>query len=250
MKRFSFPLILTALLMMACGGQQETAPIDNNGVDSLSAPLEGDSTIYGLACDGCTDTILVFLPIDDISANPDTFNILNATRRRHIFGHLSTGDKVAVVRNAKDSTVADYVIDMENLRETWCYQVMPTLHVRADMEGHTEKQIVKNLPDSIQQLLSIPREYSIHIKGDHTVRSIGTFKWNEDEDNVIDYPRIKRYGQWHLFNGRLLLTEMAMDSLGQNHPVSTDTAEFILMNRDTLILQFNDGLRHYYPKKE
>lgn len=251
MKQVLFPLFLCALLTLSCGSQQEVHIEADAEADTLQTTLEGDSTVYGLACDGCTDTILVLLPTSNVASNPDTFNILNATRGRRIYGKIHTGDNIAVVRNAKDSTVADCVIDLENLRETWCYQAMPTLHVRADMVGRTEKQMIANLPDSIRQLLAIPREYTMQIKSDHTVTSFGARPMQEkEEEQLVDYPRLKRYGQWHLYNGMLLLTEVAMDSVGNTFAVSTDTASFVLMDRDTLVLRFNDGVKNYYPKKD
>ncbi len=249
MKRFFFPLILM-MLVAACGNQQQANTAQNSNIDSLAIALEGDSTIYGLACDGSTDTILVFLPITNIAADPDTLNILNATRQRCVFGRVKVGDQIAVVRNGNDSTVADFVVDIENLRGTWCYQVMPSLHVRADMVGRTERQMVNALPDSVRELLSTPREYTMQFKGDHTVMSLESFKkLTEEEEQFIDYPKTKRYGQWNLFNGKLLLTEVAMDSSGVNHALSIDTVTFVLMDRDTLVLRFKDQIRNYYPKR-
>lgn len=246
-------LVLAAWLNSACGSKQEqNADNDKLTTDMISLTLEGDSTFYGLVCDGYNDTILVFLPINNVGADPDTFNILNASRQRQVFGRLKIGDKVAVVRNANDSTVAKVVIDLEDLNNTWYYQVMPTLHQRADMEGRTEKQMIASLPDSIQELLKVSHEYTLQMKGDHTARSYGDLQHqrSEEEASIIDYPKAKRYGQWNLFNGKLLLTEMQMDSLGIRHPVSTDTAEFLLLNRDTLVLRFNDGPRSYYSRKK
>ena len=250
MKKSIFPFFLAGLLTLSCSSQQEKTTATDTDIDTLSQVLNGDSTLYGLACDGSNDTIVVFLPIDNIAADPDTLNILNASRRHHVFGKLKTGDRIAVVRSATDSTAADYVISIDNLKATWCYKVLPTLHVRADMAGHSEKQILSNLPDSVRELLNIPHEYSIQLKGDHTVTAIGNHHKNREEtDQLVDYPLPKRYGQWQLFNGKLLLTEVGMDSVGNTFAVSTDTAEFVLMDRDTLVLRFNDGVKNYYPRR-
>ena len=51
-------------------------------------------------------------------------------------------------------------------------------------------------------------------------------------------------------NGKLLMTVIEPDTLGQLQQVAIDTAEFVMMDRDTLVLRFNDGLRNYYRKKE
>ncbi len=250
MKKALFSCLMVIGLMASCTSQQENVQQETEEADSPSMVLEGDSTVYGLACDGCTDTILVFLPIKNIQADPDTFNILNASRRRRVLGELNIGDKIAIVRNVNDSTVADFVINIENLENTWCYQVLPTLHERADMVGKTEKQKIENLPDTVQKLLAVSREYSMGLKVDHTVTSRGENGFHAENHPLVDYPHIKRYGQWHLFNGRLLLTEMEYDSLGNSKAIQTDTADFLMMNRDTLILRFQDKEHHYYPKRE
>lgn len=255
MKQSIFFLFLAAALTWSCGSKpQETT---DNEADTDPMVLEGDSTVYGLACDGCTDTILVFLPADNIAADPDTFNILQATRRHRVFGRIKIGDNIAVVRNSKDSTVADFVINMERLGNSWAFQVMPTLHVRADMVGKTEKQILENLPDSIKELLNTPREYILQIKRDHTAFVRGLTQMNTEEDDAVDYPVVKHYGLWHLFNGKLLLTETTIDTLGILRVLDTDTADFVLLDKDTLVLRFpstdnrqKGELRHFYPKTD
>jgi len=251
MKKFIIPLILTSLLTMACGGQQEKTDNEAQENDTVALVLEGDSTIYGLACEGSTDTLLIFLSNDKVEEDPDTLNILNATRKRTIFGHLKTGDDVAVVRNGKDSTVADIVISMKNLRSTWCLQVLPTLHLHAGMDGKTEKQMIANLPDSIRQQLTVPREYVLGLGNDHSayLRSAVTENRQQEEESVVTYPKMKHYGMWYLYNGKLLLTQVQLDTLGNVVPIGIDTAQFVMMNRDTLILKFNDGTKHFYPAK-
>lgn len=247
-KTLLFCLLLMVLFIASCGSQNEKTEAAD--ADILPLVLDGDSTFYGLVCEGTTDTILVFLSVNNIQDDPDTFNILSASRKHHVLGQLKIGDNIAVVRNANDSTVADFVIDMENLQATWCYQVLPTLHVRADMKGNTERQMLNNLPDSVRELLTIAREYSMQLKADHSVTSRGKFNSFEEENQLVDYPNIKRYGLWHLLNGRLLLSEMELDSLGNAYVSSTDTADFLLMTPDTLVLRFKDETRHYYPKAQ
>lgn len=243
-------LFLLALLNIACSRQQKEAPTTVE-TDSLTVVLEGDSTIYGLVCDGHTDTILVFLPINNISSNPDTFNILNASRTHRVFGRLKVGDNVAVVRNQQDSTVADFVIDTDDLQNTWCYLVLPTLHRRVYMDGVTEKQMIANLPDSLRELLKVAKEYGMRIKNDHTMFSFGEYRRNNnsDEESIADYPSIKHYARWNLFNGKLLLTVIEPDSLGKLRLGATDTAEFVMMDPDTLVLRFDDGVHSYYRQR-
>lgn len=249
-KSLLFMVSFVVTLFFSCGSQQTKGSFDVSDADSLAMVLEGDSTVYGLVCDGTSDTLLVFLSVKDIQSDPDTFDILSATRHHRVLGRLKIGDNIAIVRNANDSTVADFVVDMEDLQATWCYQVLPTLHVRADMVGKTEKQKINNLPDSVKELLTVAREYSMQLKADHSVSSRGNYRQSLDDDRLVDYPRMKRYGQWHLYNGKLLLSEMAFDSLGNTRIMSTDTADFLLMSPDTLVLRFKDETRHYYSKEK
>lgn len=244
--------LLTALLvalttMMACSGKQETATTAT-GIDSTLTAAVGDSTIYGLACDGCTDTILVLLR--NLESNPDTFNILNATRQHRIFGVPKVGDKLAIVCNSEDSTVADIVIDMKSIQGTWCYLVMPSLRLRADMPEKSERQLLRQMPDSVRDSLMVPREYGFKIHGGHSMSPVGMRPANErhDEEELVEYPLLRRYRDWRLFNGNLILSETAMDSLGNVSITHSDTVSFVLLDSDTLALRFKDGVQGYYKK--
>lgn len=253
--RKSIPMILMLLALTTFGCQQakqgESAE-DTATADSLNGVLDGDSTIYGLACDGCTDTILVFLPLNNIESDPDTFNILNASRKHRVLGRPTVGERVAVVRNPNDSTVADYVIVMDDLYGSWCYQVFPTLRQRVETAGMSQKQLLKAIPDSIKEALKVSREYGMQLSGNHEARPIGAYRPNEkiDEEDPIEYPSVKRYREWRLYNGKLLLTEKGIDSTGNQRIVSIDTAEFLLMGKDTLVLSINKELRSFYRKKK
>ena len=58
MKNFFFPLLsLSLLLLTACYNQSSTG--DHGAID-IETSLKGDSTRYGLACDGCSDSVIVF----------------------------------------------------------------------------------------------------------------------------------------------------------------------------------------------
>lgn len=246
-KTRSFLLFLSLFMMFSCGSKQNPS---TSTLIVAQQEIAGDSTLYGLACDGCTDTILVILR--DIKADPDTLNILNATRNHRIFGTLSIGDKVAVVLNRKDSAVADLVIDMESLRGKWCYEVMPTLRKRADMTEQVARQQFDELPDSLRDLLMMPREYGFHILGERNIKPVGRSirTQTDDEESPVEYPVMKQYRDWHLYNGRLVLSETSSDSLGQQHITSNDTAKLVMLTPDTLVLRFADGTRGYYNKKE
>lgn len=243
--------VSAAIMLTACSQQQGGQTGDTSTTaDSLTNVLENDSTVYGLACDGCTDTILVFLPLTDVSSDPDTFNILNASRNHKVFGRLKVGDKVAIVPNATNRKEADFVINLQGLYGTWCYQVTPTLRQRVGMNSQTQTKMLNNLPDSIREQIMAPREYGMQINGDYTMRSMGQHSSTQEEANSpVEYPKAKRYRQWHLYNGLLLFTAMGMDSLGNAYPIGTDTAELVLMRRDSLVLRFkNEQPKGYYRK--
>ena len=53
---------------------------------------------------------------------------------------------------------------------------------------------------------------------------------------------LKRYATWRLYNGRLILVP---DSITQQ---SSDTADILMMRRDTLVLRFRDKEQAYYRK--
>ena len=63
MKKSILFLFSTILMMSACGSKQQPPQEDvANDAISMQKNLPGDSALYGLACDGCTDSVLVFLP--------------------------------------------------------------------------------------------------------------------------------------------------------------------------------------------
>ena len=236
--------MIGAVLMLACGSNSQQAHLqtETNG----QYQVEGDSTIYGLACDGCTDTILVILR--DVRKDPDTLNILEASRRHRVFGSLNIGHKLAVMRNAKDSTVADIVIDMGSLCGRWCYKVMPVMRRRANMSEKTEEQLLQMLPDSLRELLMTPREYGFHLIGEGSIRPIGEHSraLTSDDKSFVDYPTQRRYRDWKIINGLLVFSEMGIDSLGKPQTVHCDTAQLELLTPDTLVLRFKDRLQGYY----
>ena len=245
--RLYWAFTITMMVATACGGDKQAKTDEDAIVSSHQVPA-GDSTIYGLACDGCTDTILVFLR--DIDSDPDTFNILAATKNHRIYGRPDIGDKVAVVRNQADSTVADIVINMETLRGAWAYEVTPTPRPRADMPGRSEAELLRQIPDSIRDSLMTPREYGFLIRGEGSVSFVGRYYRSDDDNSPVEFPHPKHYRQWHLYNGKLVLIETKRDSLGQEHATNSDTASFIMLTPDTLVLQFKDSRQGYYRKKD
>ena len=143
-------VVVAALLTTACSSKTESRPTEETDLISMEPAMPGDSTVYGLACDGCNDTILVFLPRS--GGDPDTFNILNASKQQQVMGHPMIGDKVAVVVNRENPKVADLVIDLEQLKGEWCYMVEPELRPVAGMSNAARQKQLK------EELLAWRRE--------------------------------------------------------------------------------------------
>ena len=233
-----FSLLMAALLVSGCIGESGRT---NRGVKDIFVREPGDSTVYALTAVGSNDSILVFLTLPYNGADPDTVNILEALRQRKVFGRPQVGDNVAIVRNDSDSTLAERVIVTEQFAGTWCYNVYPRLRRKLG-EGP--------LPPRLQKMLEEPREYGMVVKPAGVMITMGTRVSQADEQSPVVYQRAKNYGRWAIFNGHLVLSEVKRDSAGNRITIGTDTADFVRMRRDTLILRFRDGDRKYYRKDE
>lgn len=231
--------LLSAVLF--CAGCAQRADVKSGDDIVGQARAEGDSTVYALTAAGSNDSILVFLTLPYDGADPDTVNILEAFRRHQVFGRPEVGDNVAIFLNDSDASVAERVIVTEQLTGTWCYEVYPTLRRQTGEEP---------LPPRLQQMLQEPREYSMVMKSSGAMHDTGSNSRRQADDQLpVVYPRAKNYGQWAIFNGRLVLSEVKRDTTDAVTVVSTDTACFVSMRRDTLILRFSDGDRLFYRKQ-
>lgn len=249
MKKTTFIVsILAAFLTVGCSEHRETAaPI----TQVLAADSTDPGTIYGLACDGCNDTLLIVLT--SLEQDPDTFDVLDATRQQRVYGYPRIGDKVAVIPDTTGSKTADMVVVLTDLQATWCYEVLPSLRKRVSIEqAIASTGQSPTIADSIKRLLATPCEYSYRVKGDNTVtpRSGQPMTLAGDEESPIEYPAMKHYREWRLNRGKVLLTEMTYDSLGNRTPGACDTAEIVLLQRDTLVLRINDTVQGFYRKQE
>lgn len=237
-------LVVISMIAFACGHKADST---EQTMTTASTCIEGDSTIYGLACDGCNDTVVVFLRSPYNGSDPDTLNILDATRHHRVFGRPLIGDQLAIIRNAADTTIADLLIVTEDLQAQWCYRVLPTLRERADMEGVRTAE----LPDSVKALLSVEREYGFQLKNEGVAFPIGMGyrAATTDEEEEVVYPELTRYFEWHIYNGQLVLESSMTDSLKQRHITVSDTAEITMLSPDTLVLRFSDHEQGYYKRR-
>lgn len=259
----------TLLLLAGCasreGGEDKSTTIPLNPSEEGKALSDGDSTIYALAAAGSNDSVLVFLRLPYRGADPDTVDILDALESRQVFGRPEVGDNVAIVLGADcvaDSSAADCVADSvidstmvsvprhakarciivtEKLAGRWCYEVSPRLRRRMG-EGP--------LPERLRKMLEEKREYGMMLKLSGEAFSMGSHARASDEQLPVVWPRAKNYGRWAIFNGRLVLSEVKRDTAGVATVVGSDTADFVRLRRDTLVLRFSDGERKYYRSEE
>ena len=240
-----FSIAMTGGILMSCKNDNQAFPTDQKTIGT-STRIQGDSTLYGLACDGCTDTVMVFLP--GRGGDPIVYNILEETKKRHIIGRPQVVDCVAIIVNGEDSTKADMVIDLDQLKGTWVSQVMPTLRERVEIEG--DEPVFENEMDSLIADMLKPIEMGIALKRHYTAQAVGRQRRNVDADSPIIYPTIPNYKEWHIINGHLVLTsdESAPNTPENKKKLVNDTVDFVFMTRDSLRLRFPDGERGYYRK--
>ncbi|MBQ9678313.1 MAG: hypothetical protein IJV44_09285 [Prevotella sp.] len=239
-------IVLSALCLFACGGKRDTAKEEA----AAQQNMPGDSTRYGLACDGCTDSILILLPFS--GANPDTFDVINAFQQHQVYGRPEVGDELAVILNPEDKEEVLMVINIEEIKGEWCYQVTPTFRNLENMPQRMQRRMMERIPDSVKQKLLVPREYGIRLKRGNVAQSFGAGRnRNADQMSPVEYPKLRRYAEWRLFNGQLLLGTDTSSFAGNEKKVREyDTVTIQMLRQDSLVLKFKDHEQSYYRKKE
>ena len=230
-------IIVAGILCVACS-ERRTKTMSEEQVISTQTNLQGDSTLYGLACEGCTDSVVVFLP--NKGGDPDTFDIIEARKAQHVFGRARTGDQLALIINGSDSTVADMVINLSRLKGHWGYTVTPKLREVPGM-NHA------NLPDSIRERIMKPREYGFKLKHEWAAAPIG-FEQEKEKRGPVEFPMLMWYNEWHIYNGHLILSQN-METISvkeEGRQTQHDTTDIVLLRRDSLVLRFKDHTQGYY----
>lgn len=249
-------LLLATLLavVVSCGKKTEEEKIvDAEPVGRLNSELllEGDHTIYGLACEGCNDSVVVLLPDD--GSDPVTYNALQATRRHKVLGRMRVGDWIALVSNPQDSTVADLVIDLDELKGTWCYVVMPRPRGYENMTPAEEARTLAQMPDTVKEQFLIPREYGFTLKRQWSAQSVGYVRQQTalEEQSPVVYPPLGYFMEWHILNGQLVMTsgefrkqEGTEEMVAE--PSRQDTCSIELLTADSLVLSSDGITRGYY----
>lgn len=252
-KVFFLLIIIGGLILTAC--VNTPTPPANGDEAKMNAKSESDRMVYGLACDGCSDSVVVILPFNDNDksdySDPVRYNIIKAMKAKKVFGHPEIGDWVGVLLNPKNPREADMVIDLDQLKGTWTYQVLPTLK---GMATKTERQIEAELTDSMKEILFVPREYGFTLKRQHQASSVGYVMAANSlsDESLVEYPPVKRFTSWKTVNGKLILTEDTVDANRVKIPENKlvhDTMEFVFMHEDSLALRIRGEVIGFHRQK-
>lgn len=217
-----------------------------------STKIEGDSTLYGLACDGCTDSVLVFL--SGQGGNPVNYDIIEASKKRKVIGRPKVGDWVCLIVNGSDKKKADLVIDLDLLKGSWVSLEKPWLRKRLDAPvlGNMDEE-TRHRVDSMLKIQLKPVEMGFALRRHYAARPIGMeYSRNKNQESPVVYPTPKFYTEWHIFNGQLVLTEGAL-RMGNQRKVKTsyknDTVDLVLLMRDSLRIRYKDGKEKGFYRK-
>lgn len=244
-------LVFAVVLLAACKkGPRPPRPNINLPI-STSKPAKGDHAIYGLACMGCTDSVVVLLP--NSGGDPVRYNILEATRQHQVFGDIEIGDWICVLPVEGEKNRARMVADLDKLKATWTYQVMPHLRDLSHLSRRQQARILANMPDSIVETYMIPRDYGFTLKRMSEARSVGFVMANSsvEDDSPVEYPEVPQYTEWHAYNGKLILVKGRQEFNGVvfNEKTTYDTLSFVYMKGDSLALRDSRGNVQGYHRK-
>ncbi|MCR5076541.1 MAG: hypothetical protein K6A82_00665 [Prevotella sp.] len=246
MKKISFLLILLSTLML--GACYDTASTGDRGTIDKEVRLKGDKTRYGLACDGCSDSVIVFLPNE--GGDPIKFDIVTAKRNGKVYGNPEIGDELAILPNPIDPYEAEMVIDLEQMKGTWTFQVVPKLKPNPTK---TEEEIMAEMSDSMKAALFIPREYGFTLKSYNQASPVGyVMKANTLEDeSPVEYPKVTVYTGWHIYNGWLYIYKDTIDEQGKRIPkdsIGFDAGSMRFLSADSMAALFGKKVMQYHRK--
>lgn len=246
MKRILYPLFFIVIAFLAAC--TDVATNGDQGAISDEVRLKGDHTVYGLACDGCSDSIIVVLRNE--GGDPVRYNIVRAMKQRQVFGDIAIGDELAIVVNPRNPHEALEVIDLEQLKGTWTFQVLPKLKSSATK---TEEQIMEEMTDSMKEALFVPREYGFTLMSHNLASPVGYIqKQNTLEDeSPVEYPVVTVYTGWHIYNGWLYIYKDTVDERGYRIPndsVGHDDGRMVYLSTDSMAALFGKKVMQYHRK--
>lgn len=248
-------LVPLLLACVACVEQRKENVEAEESLKIESYVAKGDSMVYGLACDGCSDSVLVLLP--DSGGDPVFYNILRAMSERKVFGRPRIGDKMAVLVNPEKKDEVTLAVNLEQVNGTWYYMGLPILKHRLRRYADSIAAIggeQKERMDSFVGQLMVPREYVYTLKRDFTVKTAGGPPQAStlDGNSPVEYPAIRRYMEWHVHNGKIILSypDFKENDTTKTVSLKNDTAEFVLLRRDTMALKFGDRVQGFKLKPD
>lgn len=243
-------IFVAALVMGGCRKKPDEA-VEIQLEPEKEFVVKNDSMIYGLTCDGTTDSVVVIWPF---GGDPVTYSCIDAKQSGRIIGKPEIGDWVGVMLNPEDSTEARMVINLDQLKGTWTYPVMPVMKDLQHMSRRMQKRMMANMPDSVKETFFVPREYGFTLKRGHVAQSVGRIMRSNtlQDDSPVQYPEVKNYKQWYMCNGRLLLISgqyhMRTENKHKEKPNVVDTLDFVYMDNDSLVLKQNGTDYHFHRK--
>ncbi len=230
----------------------------DNGVDMTEGEPEkefvvkNDSMVYGLTCDGTSDSVIVLWPF---GGDPIVLNCVDAKHAGRVIGKPEIGDWTGVMINPEDTTEAMMVLNLDQLKGTWTYPVMPVMKDLQHMSKRMQRRMMANMPDSVKETFLVPREYGFTLKRSHKAQPVGRIMRSNtlEDDSPVQYPEVKNYKQWYMCNGRLLLVSGEMRKSGatdgKESPDVVDTLDFVFMDTDSLVL-LQGGKRYSFHRKQ
>ena len=244
---------LAAGLFGACTSDNATKDNTNIQLES-ELKITGDKTIYGLACEGCNDSTILLLPND--GSDPVKYDIIDATRNHKVRGKIKTGDWICLLTNKHDKYVADFVMDLDQLRGIWCYIVMPKMRDYAKMSKRLQARMMENMSDSMKETFLIPREYGFWLKRQWQAQSVGYVKESSTlaEESPVVYPQLGYYVAWGIWNGKIVIAR-GIPKFSDTGQVSVtnmvnDTCDVDYLDADSLVLSSDGQSRSYYRKSD
>ena len=244
---------IVSLLFFSCSKKEQGKEQMAAGFPDIKVDIKGDSMVYGLVCDGTTDSVIVLWPF---TGDPVVYDCIDAHDNHRIIGKPSIGDWVGIIRDSIDTTVVAMAIDLDQLKGTWTYPVIPVMKDLQHMSPRMQKRMMADMPDSIKNTFMVPREYGFTLKRAHQAQAVGYVRSAStlQSDSPVEYPKVKRYVQWHMLNGRLILVSADIkptEGPDMDAPVEVkmDTLDFVYMDNDSLIMTQN-GVRLGFHRKE
>lgn len=245
------------IITISCKNSKEQS-VDDSGFANIDAAdlIKGDSMVYGLTCEGTTDSMILVYPFD--GGDPVTYYTIDAFKENRIIGKPQVGDWVGLMLDKEDSTIATTVINLDLIKGTWTYPVMPTFkdfkHLSKRQQKRMEQQLLENMPDSMKKTYMVPREYGFTLKRSHVAQSVGRIMTSSslESESLVEYPPVKNYRQWFMWNGRLILVSTDKSSYKQGEEKSIkfsfDTLSISYLDADSLILSLH-GTRYGFHRK-